>query len=145
MKVYFPTGTYRSYFIRLQSRISLFLDQGATLLAATPVGKIGYDVPEPGAGNRFQDFGHSHWRKSLIWGENRTDISILGFGTIYIYGQGLTREGPHRAPVSKKAIALKLCRNSILEWTRQLLRPRRIVLTSSLNQAARQQHLSWLE
>ncbi|MGY2130693.1 rhamnogalacturonidase [Hymenobacter sp. HD11105] len=111
--VYFPAGTYRSYSIRLQSRISLYLDQGATLLAATPVGDVGYDVPEPGAGNAFQDFGHSHWHNSLIWGENLTDISILGPGTIY--GHGLTREGPHRAPVGNKAIALKLCRNVMLK------------------------------
>ncbi|MBC6605786.1 glycoside hydrolase family 28 protein [Hymenobacter sp. BT188] len=111
--VYLPAGTYRSYSIRLQSRISLYLDQGATLLAATPVGDIGYDVPEPGAGNSFQGFGHSHWHNSLIWGENLTDISILGPGTIY--GHGLTREGPHRAPVGNKAIALKLCRNVILK------------------------------
>ncbi|WP_240935701.1 glycosyl hydrolase family 28-related protein [Hymenobacter sp. HDW8] len=111
--VYFPAGTYRSFSIRLQSRISLYLDQGATLLAATPVGDIGYDAPEPGAGNSFQDFGHSHWHNSLIWGENLTDVSILGPGTIY--GHGLTREGPHRAPVGNKAIALKLCRNVMLK------------------------------
>jgi polygalacturonase len=117
--VYFPAGTYRSYSIRLQSRISLYLDQGATLLAATPVGDVGYDAPEPGAGNSFQDFGHNHWHNSLIWGENLTDISILGPGTIY--GQGLTREGPHRAPVGNKAIALKLCRNVILKDFAMLL------------------------
>jgi len=117
--VYFPAGTYRSYSIRLQSRISLYLDQGATLLAATPVGEIGYDAPEPGAGNSFQDFGHSHWHNSLIWGENLTDISILGPGTIY--GHGLTREGPHRAPIGNKAIALKLCRNVILRDFTMLL------------------------
>jgi polygalacturonase len=110
--VYFPAGTYRSYSIRLLSHISLYLDQGATLLAAAPVGETGYDAPEPAANDQYQDFGHSHWHNSLIWGENLVDVSILGPGTIY--GQGLTREGPHRAPVGNKAIALKLCRNVIL-------------------------------
>ncbi|SFQ49621.1 rhamnogalacturonidase [Hymenobacter arizonensis] len=107
--VYFPAGTYLSYSIRLQSRISLYLDQGATLVAAAPVGERGYDAPEPAANDTYQDFGHSHWHNSLIWGENLVDISILGPGTIH--GRGLTREGPHRAPVGNKAIALKLCRN----------------------------------
>jgi polygalacturonase len=111
--VYFPAGTYCSYSIRLQSHISLYLDQGAVLLAAAPVGSTGYDAPEPADNDKFQDFGHSHWHNSLIWGEKLVDISILGPGTIY--GQGLTREGPHQAPVGNKAIALKLCRNVMLK------------------------------
>ncbi len=111
--VYFPAGTYLSYSIRLQSHISLYLDQGATILAASPIGDVGYDAPESAVNDTFQDFGHSHWHNSLIWGENLEDISILGTGVIY--GKGLTREGPHRAPVGNKAIALKLCRNVILK------------------------------
>lgn len=111
--VFFPAGTYASYSIRLKSNISLYLDQGAILLAAAPNGDTGYDAPDPGAGNAFQDFGHSHWHNSLIWGENLENISILGPGTIY--GKGLTREGPHAAPVGNKSIALKLCRNVILK------------------------------
>jgi polygalacturonase len=110
--VLLPAGRYRSYSIRLRSHVALYLDQGATLLAAAPVGSVGYDAPEPAANDTYQDFGHSHWHNSLIWGENLVDISILGPGTIY--GQGLTREGPHQAPVGNKAIALKLCRNVIL-------------------------------
>ena len=110
--VLLPAGRYRSYSIRLRSHVALYLDQGATLLAASPVGNVGYDAPEPAANDKYQDFGHSHWHNSLIWGENLVDISILGPGTIY--GQGLTREGPHQAPVGNKAIALKLCRNVIL-------------------------------
>jgi parallel beta-helix repeat protein len=110
--VYFPAGVYASYSIRLKSNISLFIGQGATILAASPVGEVGYDPPETGADNAFQDFGHRHWHNSLIWGENLENISIFGPGTIY--GKGLTREGPHKAPVGNKAIALKLCKNIIL-------------------------------
>jgi polygalacturonase len=105
-----------SYTIRLKSHITLYLEQGAILQAAEPKGDVGYDAPEPnkwGDEMKYQDFGHSHWRNSLIWGENLEDISILGPGTIY--GKGLTREGPHRAPIGNKAIALKLCRNVILK------------------------------
>lgn len=111
--VYFPAGTYLSYSIRLQSHISLYLDQGAVILAASPQGEIGYDPPEAAVNNSYQDFGHSHWHNSLIWGENLVDISILGPGIIY--GKGLTREGPHKAPAGNKAIALKLCRNVTLK------------------------------
>ena len=28
--------------------------------------------------DQYQDFGHSHWHNSLIWGENLENISILG-------------------------------------------------------------------
>lgn len=114
--VNFPAGTYLSYSIRLKSNITLYLEQGATLLAAAPQGDVGYDAPEPnewGDKFRYQDFGHSHWRNSLIWGENLENISILGPGTIY--GKGLTRGGPTRAPFGNKTIALKLCRNVILK------------------------------
>ncbi|WP_229732632.1 rhamnogalacturonidase [Flavobacterium palustre] len=111
--VYFPAGTYLSFSIRLKSHISLYLDQGATILGATPSGDVGYDAPETAINDTFQDFGHSHWHNSLIWGENLEDISILGPGIIH--GKGLSRSGPYRAPIGNKAIALKLCRNVILK------------------------------
>lgn len=111
--VYFPAGTYLSFSIHLQSHITLYLDQGAIIMAATPSDQIGYDAPEPAINDTFQDFGHSHWQNSLIWGENLEDISILGPGVIN--GKGLSRGGPYKAPYGNKAIALKLCRNVIMK------------------------------
>jgi len=116
--VYFPAGTYLSFSIRLRSNISLYLDQGAVLLAAdkSSAGFAGYDAAEPndwGDKYEYQDFGHSHWHNSLIWGENLHDISILGPGKID--GKGLTRGFvPQTKGIGNKAIALKLCRNVIL-------------------------------
>jgi len=116
--VYFPAGTYLSFSLRLQSNISLYLDQGAVLLAAdaSSAGLAGYDAAEPndwGDKYEYQDFGHSHWHNSLIWGENLHDISILGPGKID--GKGLTRGFvPQTKGIGNKAIALKLCRNVIL-------------------------------
>ena len=107
--VYFPAGNYLSYTIRLQSNISLYLDQGATLIAAAPVNKIGYDLPEPNAFEKYQDFGHSHWMNSLIYGEGLHDISILGPGLIW--GKDLTRSTNVPEGGGNKTIALKLCRN----------------------------------
>jgi polygalacturonase len=113
--VFFPAGTYLSVSIRMKSNISLFIDQGATILAAAPSESMKYDAPEPniwGDSLQYQDFGHSHWHNGLIWGENLQNISILGPGLIY--GKGLAR-GTSKVPGSgDKAISLKLCRNVII-------------------------------
>ncbi len=120
--IHFPPGTYACYTIRLKSNITLHLDHGAVILAAAPngVAPTGYDDPGPGAGNAYQDYGHSHWSNSLIFGEGLHDIAIVGAGLIW--GKGLTRG--HRFPtdppdisgpgVGDKAIALKNCRNVLL-------------------------------
>ena len=90
--VYLSAGTYRCFSIRLKSNVALYLDQGATILAADPSDKDGqYDAPEPNQWDQYQDFGHSHWHNSLIWGENLENISILGPGRIW--GKGLVRSG----------------------------------------------------
>jgi|WetSurMetagenome_2_1015567.scaffolds.fasta_scaffold00018_23 polygalacturonase len=112
--VYFPAGDYLSFSIHLKSNITLLLDNGAYLIAADPgKGQGGYDAPEPNAFDMYQDFGHSHWHNSLIWGENLENIAITGHG--WIIGNGLTREGRQTPGLGNKAIALKLCRNVILK------------------------------
>jgi len=142
--VLFTAGTYRSFSIRLKSNVALYLDQGATILAASPTDGDGkYDLPEPNPWDQYQDFGHSHWRNSLIWGENLENVSILGPGRIW--GKGLVRSGgqsrtkeqndalekqgpdPKAGPFGypnardavepgwgNKSISLKLCRNVII-------------------------------
>jgi len=142
--VFIPAGTYRSFSIRLKSNITLYFDQGSTLVAASPNDGDGkYDPPEPNKWDKYQDFGHTHWHNSLIWGENLENISILGPGLIL--GKGLVRGGnqsrtkeqndaiknikidkaaapfgypnPRDAVESgwgNKSISLKLCRNVII-------------------------------
>ncbi|PYT84610.1 MAG: exo-poly-alpha-D-galacturonosidase [Acidobacteria bacterium] len=121
--VRFPAGTYACYSLHLQSNVLLYLEPGATLLAAeTPMEGTtsgGYDAAEANTGdNKFQDYGHSHWHNSLIWGEDLHDIGIAGPGRIY--GKGLSRGAGHDTPraeapgVGNKAIALKNCRNVLL-------------------------------
>lgn len=141
--VRFPAGNYLSVSIHLKSNISLYLDQGATIIAAEPSKTIRYDPPEPNPWDAYQDFGHSHWHNSLIWGENLENISILGPGLIW--GKGLVRSGgqsrtkeqndalnnarasepvrPFGYPNPRdavepgwgnKAISLKLCRNVLI-------------------------------
>jgi polygalacturonase len=116
--VSFPAGTYLCYSIHLKSKVGLYLGPGATILAAdhpAPGGSGGYDPPEPNAWDMYQDFGHSHWHNSLIWGENIDNISITGPGRIW--GKGLSR-GEHdavlAAGVGNKSISLKNCHNVTL-------------------------------
>ena len=110
--VYIPAGTYACYSIRLASRIHLLLEQGATIVAEFPTDSTDYDPAEPNPHNRYQDFGHSHWQNSLMWGIGLEDVTISGPGTIH--GKGLTREGSRRPGVGNKAISLKECRNVTL-------------------------------
>lgn len=128
----FPAGTYVCFTLRLKSFVSLHLSQGCTILAA--------DSPMPGetTGYRggtydaaenndpwipYQDYGHNHWKNSLLYGEGLHDFSITGPGLIH--GKGLSngakgqRGGTggfiaEQPGVGNKAIALKNCRNVLL-------------------------------
>lgn len=94
--VYFPAGTYLSFSVRLRSNITLHLDAGATLLAADPAEHAGrYDAPERPDNDLYQDFGHSFFQNSLIWGVGLENVAITGQGRIH--GKGLTRRGPGAA------------------------------------------------
>jgi polygalacturonase len=118
--VYFPAGSYLSYSIHLKSNIGLYLDHGATIVAADPAssGTGGYDAAEPNQWDMFQDYGHSHFHNSLIWGEDLENISITGPGRIW--GKGLSRGTGTDTPkaenpgVANKSIALKNCHNITL-------------------------------
>lgn len=88
-----PPGRYLCFSIRLASRVTLHLEADAVIEAADPALHGGaYDPAEDNGEQLYQDFGHSHWHNSLIWGENLHDIAITGPGRIE--GKGLTRNGP---------------------------------------------------
>jgi polygalacturonase len=121
--VIFPAGTYLSYSIHLKSNVTLYLGSGATVVAA-PSPQDGpsqnaYDIAEPKQPwNAYQDYGHGHWRDSLIWGEDIENVVICGPGCIW--GKGLVRGWDSERPlaqtpgVGSKSIALRNCRNVIL-------------------------------
>ena len=119
--VYLPAGIYSSYSIRLKSNISLYLDHGAVLKAAVPTEKEHYDLPEDNW-STYQDFGHSHWKNSLIWGIGLHDITIQGFGLID-GTEGITRGQAkmNGFPAANKAIALRECRNVTIRDISMLL------------------------
>jgi polygalacturonase len=115
--VVFPAGTYKCYSIRMKSNVVLYLGQGATILAADPPAPGaggGYDAPEPNPWDHYQDFGHSHWHNSLIWGVGLENIAILGPGLFW--GKGLRRSVGNRGypGLGDKTIALKSCHNVTL-------------------------------
>ncbi len=108
--VYFPAGNYLTGSIHLQSGVSLFLEQSATLIAAPVSAANGYDEEEPRPDNQYEDAGHKHWHNSLIWGDSIHDISIIGQGLIN--GKNLYKDWAHGDKQSaNKAIALVRCHN----------------------------------
>ncbi len=109
--VYFPAGDYLSFTIHMQSKITIYLDQGAVLIGDKEVNGVGYDLPEKETWySKFQDFGHTYFKNSLIYGEDLHDIAITGDGMIW--GKGLyTHDKPNIKGSGNKAIALKNCFN----------------------------------
>jgi polygalacturonase len=112
--VYLPGGTYLAGSVHLRSNVALYLGQGSTILATND--PQAYDEPEPNQWDKLQDFGHSHFHNSLIWGENLENVSIIGPGRIW--GKGMVRSQrapqPGQRQVGNKAIVLKQCRNVVL-------------------------------
>lgn len=110
--VLLPAGVYSSYSIRLKDNITLRLEEGAVIKAAKPTRNQGYDEAEPNEWDMYQDFGHSHWQNSLIWGIGLKNLRIEGKGLIDgtdALSRGLGRKGP--VAEANKALALKNCQN----------------------------------
>src|SRR5256885_3768578 len=76
--VRFPKGTYKSRTIHLKSDVTLQLDTGATIKAASS----GMDAAEPNAFSQYQDYGHSHFHNALLWGDGITNFAVTGTGTV---------------------------------------------------------------
>jgi len=110
--VYLPAGNYLSGSIRLKSYITLYLDQGATIIATSENPGEVYDQAEETVNTTYQDYGHSHFHNSLIWGENVQNVSILGLGMIW--GKGLINDYKKDSKVANKALTLYKCRNVII-------------------------------
>ena len=106
--VEFPAGTWVTGSLRLRDNVTLRLERGSVIEASSEA--AAYDPPEPNPWDRFQDFGHSHFHNSLIWGEGLRNIAITGGGRIS--GKALTRGD--RGGMADKTIALKLCHNVTL-------------------------------
>ncbi|MBI2434654.1 MAG: glycoside hydrolase family 28 protein [Candidatus Hydrogenedentes bacterium] len=98
--VYFPPGAYLTGSLHLRSRVTLWLDNGATLLGSES--KEDYDRYEELGFENDADGETTYFHFALLWGEDVEHIAIMGQGTIDSNRFG--RGGP-------KAIALKRCRH----------------------------------
>jgi len=104
-------GTYLCYSLHLQSGVTLHIEKGGVLKAAPVTPTEGYDEAEPNSSS-YQDFGHSHWHNSLVWGEGLHDVTIEGEGLID-GGEVLTRGGQRKSDTGQttanKALAMRNC------------------------------------
>ncbi|MCL2164736.1 MAG: right-handed parallel beta-helix repeat-containing protein [Oscillospiraceae bacterium] len=80
--VILPPGEFAFYTIELQSNANIRLDARTVLLAAIPTSTDNYLKPELNPYIGLQDFGHSHFANSLIYGFGVHDIMIYGEGLI---------------------------------------------------------------
>ncbi len=86
--VVIPSGTFKTYSIRMKSNVGLHFAAADSVLqaavAGTGEGQDGgfYDAPEANPFVGLQDGGHSHWANSLISIVDANDIMISGPGLI---------------------------------------------------------------
>lgn len=112
--VFLPSGRYACYSIHLKSNVVIKLDKDATIVAAKPDATHGYDQPEFNKDSVYQDFGHSHWHNSLIWGEDLTNVTICGEGMIdgtEVLTRGAGRNRHSKVVTANKALAMKNCKH----------------------------------
>ena len=81
--VVIPAGIYAVYTVRMQSEVTLHLEQGAVLRAARPGLEGGnYDEPEVNLYAGIQDHGHTYLANSLVYGRELHNIAITGPGVL---------------------------------------------------------------
>lgn len=122
-----PAGVYKCFSLRLASGVTLQLEKGAVLRAAEYGVDGAYDAPEENPYAKYQDFGHSYWKNSLIWGIGLENVTLCGEGRIdgAALSDGFSRYISAAADIefdfvvekgaANKAIALKDCRNVVLK------------------------------
>ena len=111
-KVVIPPGQFVSGSIHLKSNIVIEIQEGGEVLGA-PSGLQAYDLPEANQWDMYQDFGHSHYQNSMIWGENLENVTIKGKGIIS--GNNHVVRKNKGGGDANKMIAMKLCKNIRIE------------------------------
>jgi polygalacturonase len=94
--VTFSAGNYSTGSIHMMSNVKLDL-RGATITASGGIDGAETD-PQIGPYPNCEDDGHRHWHNALIWGENVTNLAVVGPGTI---------NGPGLDTNAQKLIAFK--------------------------------------
>jgi hypothetical protein len=106
--VVFPAGIYSAASIHLKSNVRFILDKDATITGAAS----GYDAPEPNAFDKYQDYGHSHFRNALMWGENIENFAIIGGK---VNGGHIIQGDPKGRDIGDKVISIKVGKNLLFQ------------------------------
>jgi polygalacturonase len=106
--VTFPSGKYSAASIHLKSNVRLQLDDDAIIFGGPPAN---FEPPEPNEFDKYQDFGHSHFHDSLMWGENIENFAIIG-GKI---NGGSIGHGDPKNGGGDKLVAIKVGKNLLFQ------------------------------
>ncbi|MEU3458843.1 glycosyl hydrolase family 28 protein [Streptomyces sp. NPDC006733] len=108
--VQFPSGSYKSKnSIHMKSNVTILLDSGSAIQGSSA---DTYDAAESNPYDAYQDYGHSHFRDAMIWGDGLTNIAFVGSGTIDGGGNLIT--GNPGAGEEDKIISLTRCKGLTL-------------------------------
>jgi polygalacturonase len=102
--VTFPAGRYGAGSIQLKSNVRLQLDPDAVIFGIPGA----FDKPEENRLDAYQDFGHSHFRDALLYGEDVENIAIVGGK---IDGGGAIGHGDPKAGNGDKLISIRVGKN----------------------------------
>jgi polygalacturonase len=107
--VNFPIGNFvMKSTTHLASNVTINVPAGTTLTGSGS----GYDAPESNPNSAFQDFGHSHFRDAMFYGNGVQNVKFTGAGTITGGGHFITGN-PH-AGQADKIISIINCKNLTL-------------------------------
>jgi hypothetical protein len=106
--VLFPAGKYFCGSIHLTNNITMDLSANAVIMASP----TNIDLAESNPYEQYQDYGHSYFHDSLIWGENLTNITFEGSGEIT--GNGNETSGTPNPGQGDKALCLVECSNIVI-------------------------------
>jgi polygalacturonase len=106
--ILFPAGKYFCGSIHLTNNITINLSANAFIMASAS----NIDLVESNPYAQYQDYGHSYFHDSLIWGENLTNITFEGTGEIT--GDGNETTGTPNPGQGDKALCLVECTNIVI-------------------------------
>eukprot|EP00746_Dinoflagellata_sp_MGD_P132493 gnl/MRDRNA2_/MRDRNA2_66205_c0_seq1.p1 gnl/MRDRNA2_/MRDRNA2_66205_c0~~gnl/MRDRNA2_/MRDRNA2_66205_c0_seq1.p1 ORF type:complete len:561 (+),score=78.39 gnl/MRDRNA2_/MRDRNA2_66205_c0_seq1:48-1685(+) len=98
-------GIFVSGTVKLRSDLKLIIESNATLRAAKRGGHH-FLKPDKNPYDRYQDYGHSHWKDSLLYANGLKNVTITGKGVID--GAGELSLGPPANPQPKPGDACKM-------------------------------------
>ncbi len=105
----FGPGTFKmAGTVHLASNVTINVPTGSTITGSSG----GYDRAESNPNDRYQDYGHSHFHNAMFYGNNLSNVTFTGGGTITGGGHLIT--GNPKQGQADKIISLTNCKNLTL-------------------------------